>query len=98
MAVSKKFLKSKPVCKVTFAYSAPELKELSLVGDFNEWNSTATPMKKLKNGTFKVVVDLEVKKSYEYKFVADGEYINDSEADALVFNKFANAENSLVEL
>ncbi|NJB81794.1 isoamylase early set domain-containing protein [Wenyingzhuangia aestuarii] len=98
MAVSKKFLKSKPVCKVTFAYTAPEVKELSLVGDFNEWDATATPLKKLKNGTFKVVVDLDIDKSYEYKFIADGEYVNDSEPEALVFNEFANAENSLLEL
>ncbi|MGY5351251.1 isoamylase early set domain-containing protein [Wenyingzhuangia sp. IMCC45533] len=98
MATSKKFLKTKPVCKVTFAYAAPEVEELSLVGDFNNWDTTSTPMKKLKNGTFKVVVDLEVKKSYEYKFVADGNYINDNEPDAYVFNEFANAENSLVEL
>lgn len=98
MSVSKKFLKSKPVCKVTFAYKAPEVKELSLVGDFNEWNTTSTPLKKLKNGTFKVVVDLEVDKSYEYKFVADGNYINDNESDGLIYNEYANSENSLLEL
>ncbi len=98
MAISKKFLKTKPVCKVTFAYTAPEITELSLVGDFNQWDATATPMKKLKNGTFKTVVDLEVKKSYEYKYLANGEYLNDDQPDALVFNEFANSENSLIEL
>ncbi len=98
MAISKKFLKSKPVCKVTFAYPAPELKELALVGDFNDWNATKTPMKKLKNGVFKVVVDLDVEKSYEYKFLSNGEYLNDNEPDAFVFNEYANSENSLVKL
>ncbi|MGY6647569.1 isoamylase early set domain-containing protein [Wenyingzhuangia sp. IMCC45574] len=98
MAISKKFLKSKPVCKVTFSLDAPETEKMSLVGDFNEWDTDATPLNKLKSGKFKVVVDLEVGKSYEYKYVADGEYINDSEPDSLIFNNFANAENSLVEL
>lgn len=98
MSISKKFLKSKPVCKVTFAYKAPEVKELSLVGDFNEWNTSATPLKKLKNGTFKVILDLDVNKSYEYKFVADGKYINDNEAEALVYNDYANSENCLISL
>ena len=57
MALTKKFLKTKPVCKVTFSYEAPELEEVALVGDFNDWNAEATPLKKLKNGTFKVVVE-----------------------------------------
>ncbi|ANW95674.1 glycoside hydrolase [Wenyingzhuangia fucanilytica] len=98
MAITKKFLKSKPVCKVTFSISAPEATEVVLVGDFNEWDSTTTPLKKLKNGTFKVVVDLETEKSYEYKYILDGEYVNDDEPEALIFNEYANAENSLVAL
>lgn len=96
MAVSKKYLKTKPVCKVTFAHKAPEVNELCLVGDFNEWDSKATPLKKLKNGTFKTVIDLDIEKSYEYRFIADGKYINDSEAESLVFNKYANAQNCLI--
>lgn len=98
MAISKKFLKTKPVCKVTFAISAPEAEKAVLVGDFNEWDITATPLKKLKNGTFKVVVDLDTEKSYEYKYILDGEYVNDDEPEALVFNNYANAKNSLVAL
>ena len=96
MAVSKKFLKSKPVCKVTFAYDAPEVEELALVGDFNNWDATATPLKKLKNGTFKVVINLETEKSYEYKYLSNGEYFNDPEPEALIFNEYANTENSLL--
>lgn len=98
MAVSKKFLKTKPVCKVTFSISAPEATEVALVGDFNEWDVAASPLKKLKNGTFKVIVDLDTEKSYEYKYVIDGEYTNDDEPEALVFNEFANAENSMVTI
>ncbi len=96
MAVSKKFLKTKPICKVTFALSAPEINQLSIVGDFNEWNTEATPLKKLKNGTFKTVLDLNIDTSYEYRFIADGKYINDNEAEAFVFNSYANTENCLI--
>ncbi|MDO6737328.1 isoamylase early set domain-containing protein [Wenyingzhuangia sp. 2_MG-2023] len=98
MAITKKKLKTKPVCKVTFSHMAPEATEVFLVGDFNEWDATATPLKKLKSGLFKVVVDLEIEKSYQYKYIADGTYVNDEEPEALVFNEFANAENSLIEL
>ena len=57
MAISKQYLKSKPVCKVTFSILAEDAKKVSLVGSFNEWNAKATPLKKLKNRTFKGPVD-----------------------------------------
>jgi len=98
MAISKRFLKTKPICKVTFTYTAPKVSTIYLVGDFNEWNASATPLKKLKNGTFKVVVDLETKQSYQYKFIVDGEYVNDNQAETLIFNEYANTENSLIKL
>ena len=39
MAIKKQFLKSKPVCKVTFSLPAEEAKKVSVVGSFNEWNA-----------------------------------------------------------
>ena len=50
MAIKKQFLKSKPVCKVTFSLPAEEAKKVSVVGSFNEWNAKKAPLKKLKNG------------------------------------------------
>ena len=32
---------------------------ISVVGEFNDWNPAATPMTRLKNGTYKATVDLE---------------------------------------
>tara|TARA_B100000809_G_scaffold63282_2_gene59980 strand:- start:674 stop:970 length:297 start_codon:yes stop_codon:yes gene_type:complete len=98
MAIKKQYLKSKPVCKVTFELAAKESDKVSVVGDFNEWDAEAAPLKKLKNGTFKVVLSLEAGSSFEYKFVVDGNYVNDKNADSLKFNKFANAENGVLEL
>lgn len=98
MAIKKKNLKTKPISKVTFTYDAPEASEIFLVGDFNKWNAESTPLKKLKKGPFKTIVDLEIGKSYEYKYIVDGVYQNDQEPDALIFNKYANAENSLIKL
>ena len=59
MAITKQYLKTKPVCKVTFTVPAETAKEVTVVGSFNEWNAEETPLKKLKNGTFKGTVDLE---------------------------------------
>ncbi len=98
MAISKKYLKSKPVCKVTFSILAKDAKKVALVGDFNEWNVKSTPLKKLKSGMFKGTVDLDNDVSYEFKYVVDGAYVNDDAADAYVWNEFAAADNSVVSV
>ena len=96
MAIKKQFLKSKPVCKVTFSIEAEDAKKVALVGSFNEWNTKKTQLKKLKSGTFKGTVDLEKDNSYEFKYIVDGTYVNDSEADSYAWNDFAGTENSVV--
>lgn len=96
MAIKKQFLKSKPICKVTFSIEAEDAKKVSVVGSFNDWNAKKAPLKKLKNGTFKGTVDLDTDNSYEFKYIVDGEYVNDAAADSYVWNDFAGAENSVV--
>ncbi len=98
MAIKKQYLKSKPVCKVTFSIEAEDAKKVALVGSFNDWNAKKAPLKKLKNGTFKGTVDLEKGSSYEFKYVVDGEYVNDTAADAYAWNEYAGAENSVVNV
>ena len=98
MAIKKQYLKSKPVCKVTFSVPAEEAKKVAVVGNFNEWNTEATPLKKLKNGSFKGTVDLDAGSSYEFRYVIDGNYVNENEADDFAWNDFAGAENSVLVL
>lgn len=98
MAIKKQFLKSKPVCKVTFTVPAEEAEKVAVVGNFNEWNTEATPLKKLKNGSFKGTVDLEAGSSYEFRYIIDGNYVNETEADEFAWNDFAGAENSVLVL
>jgi len=100
MAIKKQYLKSKPVCKVTFSVPADEAKNVAVVGSFNEWNAKkATKLKKLKNGTFKGTVDLATENSYEFRYLVDGKtYQNDEQADAYAWNNFAAAENCVINL
>ena len=55
MAISKQYLKSKPVCKVTFSVPAKDADEVTVVGTFNEWDTKSTTLKKLKNGTGQIM-------------------------------------------
>ena len=91
-------MKTKPVCKVTFTVPAEDAKKVAVVGDFNNWNPKGTLLKKLKNGTFKGTVDLPKETTYEFRYLVDGAYINETEADRDQWNDFAGAENAVLEL
>ena len=98
MAITKQYLKSKPVCKVTFTVLAEEAKEVKVVGSFNGWSAKKTQLKKLKNGTFKGTLDLDKDQSYEFRYIVDGTYTNDEQADAYAWNDYAGAENSVLHV
>ena len=98
MAVKKQFIKTKPVCKVTFSLEAKEANNVAVVGDFNNWNPEVGELSKLKNGTFKGAFDVEKDNSFEYKYIVDGAYFNEVEADSYRWNEFAGAENSVLEV
>lgn len=98
MGITKQYLKSKPVCKVTFSVPAEDAKKVAVVGDFNNWSPKGSALKKLKNGTFKGTFDLPKEKTYEFKYIVDGNFINEAEADRYQWNEFAGAENSVLEL
>lgn len=102
MAIAKQFLKSKPIAKVTFELPAEAVngaKAVALVGEFNEWDASAQPLKKQKDGSFKATVELPVGAEYQYRFVLDGEtWENDWAADKYVASGVSADENSVVVL
>lgn len=98
MAIAKQYLKTKPVCKVTFTVPAEEAKNVTVVGDFNNWSTEGSTLKKLKNGTFKGTFDLPKENAYEFKYIIDGDYVNEAEADSYQWNDYAGSENAVLEL
>lgn len=98
MAIKKQFIKTKPVCKVTFSLEAKEANAAAVIGDFNSWNPAEGELSKLKNGTFKATFELPKDNTFEFRYLVDGDYVNDPEADSFRWNEFANAENSILEV
>ncbi len=102
MSITKKFLKSKPVCKVTFKLPKEAVegaKQVALVGEFNEWKTDKDLMKPLKDGSFKITKDLEIGKNYSYRFLIDEtKWENDWNADEYVSSGVSLEENSVVVL
>jgi len=102
MILRKQYLKTKPVCKVTFGLSVEEAgpaETVHLVGEFNNWSKTALPMKKAKKGSFSVTIDLETGKEYAFRYLVDGIHWKNAEnADKFSPTPFAGAENSVLVL
>ena len=100
MSIKKQYLKNKTICKVTFILdkkAAPTAKEVLLVGEFNNWDENATPMKKLKNGSFSATVNLDKGKEYQFRYLIDSkEWENDWTADKYVPSDFGDCKNSVV--
>lgn len=97
MIEKRQFLKSKPVCKVSFKFKT-EAENLCLVGDFNNWSETSTPMKKSKDGSFSVTVDMESGCEQQFRYLADGKnWLNDDAADKYV-STHHGSENSVIVL
>lgn len=100
MGPQKRYLKTKNVSKVTFSLpseAAREAQSVYLVGDFNGWDAAATPMSRLKSGEFKITLELEPGREYEYRYLIDGRvWENDWAANTYRPTGIPGAENSVV--
>jgi 1,4-alpha-glucan branching enzyme len=97
--LKKSYNKSGNSCRVTFKLpSEVEAETAVLCGEFNSWNPTTHPMKKLKDGSFSTGVSLKSGKSYRFRYLLDGKrWENDWEADHYAPNEHGS-EDSVVEV
>lgn len=81
----------------TFVFDAPsDAKKVYLVGEFNQWNATAKPMKRAKDGTFRATVWLP-RGQHQYKFLVDGRWMIDETAEGQMANPYGTY-NSVVKV
>jgi hypothetical protein len=80
--------------KVTFTFKPErEVRDLKLAGSFTGWAQGAIMMTKGRSGEWKAQANLEPGE-YEYKFLADGDWLNDPKADRFAPNNWGS-ENSI---
>ena len=89
--LKKRYVKSRQVAKVTFEVPKGELPEgievvsVHVVGEFNDWDPTATPMDRRRGGVYRTVLELEPGRQYQFRYLVNGEHWrNDWRADAYV--------------
>jgi 1,4-alpha-glucan branching enzyme len=73
--------------QVEFTCGAPEAKKVCIAGTFNDWNTKSMPMKKGKDGTWRIMVKLSPGR-YEYKYFVDGTWAQDIHGAELASNPF----------
>ena len=84
-------------CRVTFTIQPDVAVRTAYVcGDFNDWNETAHPLKRRKDGTFAAMMWLDAAKNYRFRYLLDGErWENDQAADSFVPNPFGSEDSVL---
>ncbi|MFH0756821.1 MAG: isoamylase early set domain-containing protein [Bacteroidota bacterium] len=102
MSIIKKYLAKQDLCQVTFKlppHLAESIKKASVVGEFNDWDPKANPMKKAKDGKFSLSLKLPVRNEYHFRYLLDGEnWETDFEADGLSPVPWSNEFNSVLKL
>ena len=96
----KQYNKSGSKCKVTFRLpgeAVPDMRKVAIVGDFNKWDISGTPMTRLENGDFLVTLNLKSKREYRFKYLIDGNlWENDWRADRYVPNAFGSDDSVVI--
>ncbi len=90
--LSKSYVKSRDISKVTFSLASTELPEgisaktVHLVGDFNNWDASAMEMSySKKHKAYRATVELAPGQSYQFRYLINSQlWCNDWEADAYV--------------
>jgi 1,4-alpha-glucan branching enzyme len=102
LSIKKVYLKTRPVCKVTFRLSMAEAlgaDSIYLVGEFNNWSETKSPMTPLKKGGFVLTLDLATEREYQFRYLFDRIiWKNDLEADRYVHSSYGDCDNSVVRV
>lgn len=102
MSIKKQYLKSKGICKVTFTVPETEsdkVQKVHVVGDFNDWSISATPMKRSRKGIFTTSVNLKQGQEYQFRYLIDDDrWDNDTEADKYAGTPYGDALNSVIVL
>jgi len=85
--------------EVTFSLPSEVQGETAyLVGDFNNWNETLTPMKRADDGSFTTVLKLEKGRDYQFRYLINNdEWHNDWQADRYIENPYGG-DNSVVSI
>ena len=80
---------------VEFILTLPQARTVAVAGTFNDWAIDRTPLSAGPGGTWRATVWLPAGR-YEYRFVADGQWISDPTARENIQNSFGSTNSVLL--
>lgn len=98
--IQKESTKDQGFVRITFELPSNMWAErINLVGEFNDWDTTATPLRRNRSdANWKVTVELETGQRHRFRYLIDGkEWLNDWHADDHVENPYGSYD-SVVDL
>jgi len=84
------FKKKSVLRKTEFSLSAPQVRSVSIAGDFNQWDTFSHSLKQDRKGVWRISLSLNPGQ-YEYRFLVDGEWQNDPSCRSLIDNAFGTS-------
>ncbi|MCX6208947.1 MAG: isoamylase early set domain-containing protein [Bacteroidetes bacterium] len=95
--IQKTYFKTKDYCKVKFLIESETAETIAVIGLNNDWENSVE-MKKKKDNSFVVEVNLPKDSTHEFKYLIDEkEWINDTTADKFEPNVYGET-NSVITL
>ncbi len=81
--------------RTSLEFTSAKACEVFVAGSFNDWQLRATPLKSVGDGKWSVGLSLAPGR-YEYRFIADGEWVDDPKAKEFVPNPLGGQNAVLV--
>ena len=79
------FAPRKTLRGINFICVAPQARSVSLAGDFNKWNGSSHPMKRMPDGAWLLTAELP-HGHHRYAFMVDGSLTLDPKAQGITRN------------
>ncbi len=71
--------------------------QIAVTGDFNNWEQGSLPMRQGRDGVWRACLELPAGKVYEFRYLVDGRWQTDHQADGTSDNIYGS-HNSLLDL
>lgn len=98
--LKKSYSRNRKTCKVTFILppeAAAGAAMVHLVGDFNNWDKTALPLRRSAEGGWETALSLDAGREYLFRYLLDGvRWENDWNADKYMPSPYGDSDNSVV--
>jgi len=80
--------------EIGLTFYAPDDRTVGVAGSFNGWNPQANPLERTESGEWSLRLMLK-SGEYEYRFVADGVWADDPQAEQQVANPYGGINSVL---